>query len=110
MIEVQGVAGQRIAVLGLGRSGLSAARALRAGGADVVAWDDTEAARDVARAEGFEIADLTRAGAFHGVATLIVSPGIPHLYPSPNRVVSAAQDACVPVDNDIGLFFRSLAT
>ena len=47
-------------------------------------------------------------GAFEGVASLIVSPGIPHLYPEPNRVVAAALEAGVPVDNDIGLFFRSL--
>ena len=52
MIEVQGVAGQRVAVLGLGRSGLSAARALRSGGAQVLAWDDTPAPRDAAHAEG----------------------------------------------------------
>ncbi|MDZ7708901.1 MAG: UDP-N-acetylmuramoyl-L-alanine--D-glutamate ligase [Roseovarius sp.] len=110
MIEVQGVAGQRVAVLGLGRSGLSAARALRAGGAQVLAWDDTPAPRDAALAEGFEITDLARDGAFDGVATLIVSPGIPHLYPAPNRVVAAALAAGIPVDNDIGLFFRSLAT
>ena len=33
MIPVRGVDGQKIAVLGLGRSGLIAARALREGGA-----------------------------------------------------------------------------
>ncbi|MET4102182.1 UDP-N-acetylmuramoylalanine--D-glutamate ligase [Roseovarius sp. MBR-78] len=110
MIEVQGVCGQRVAVLGLGRSGLSAARALRAGGAEVLAWDDTPAPRDAALSEGFEICDLARDGALDGVAALIVSPGIPHLYPAPNRVVAAALAAGVPVDNDIGLFFRSLAT
>ena len=43
-------------------------------------------------------------------ARLIVSPGIPHLYPTPNPVVAAALDAGVPVDNDIGLFFQSFAT
>jgi UDP-N-acetylmuramoylalanine--D-glutamate ligase len=44
------------------------------------------------------------------IAALVVSPGIPHLYPEPNRVIAAAMAAGVPVDNDIGLFFRSLAT
>ncbi len=48
--------------------------------------------------------------AFDGIATLIVSPGIPHLFPAPNKVVAVALEAGVPVDNDIGLFFRSLAT
>jgi UDP-N-acetylmuramoylalanine--D-glutamate ligase len=45
-----------------------------------------------------------------GIARLIVSPGIPHLYPAPNPVVALALAAGVPVDNDIGLFFQSFAT
>lgn len=109
MIPVCGFDGHKVAVLGLGRSGLAAARALRAGGAEVLCWDDNEGARDVALAEGFTLRELGRAGALEGVASLIVSPGIPHLYPAPNRVVLAALEAGVPVDNDIGLFFRSLA-
>jgi len=110
MIPVQGYSGATVAVLGLGRSGLSAARALRAGGAEVVAWDDNEKARDAATSEGFTIRELAKSGGFDGVAALIVSPGIPHLYPEPNKVVRAAWDAGVPVDNDISLFFRSFAT
>ena len=109
MIPVRGVEGARIGVLGLGRSGLSAARALRVGGAEPVCWDDNPEARERAEAEGFEVADLSHPRAFETIASLIVSPGIPHLYPSPNKVVAAAQEAGVPVDNDIGLFFRSLA-
>ncbi len=109
MIVVQGVEGARVAVLGMGRSGLASARSLRAGGADVVCWDDSPDARAVAGNEGFECVDLARVGAFDGIASLIVSPGIPHLYPRPNVVVAAALDAGVPVDNDIGLFFRSFA-
>ncbi len=108
MIPVQDVDGRRVAVLGLGRSGLSAARSLRAGGAEVLAWDDGEAGRLAAEAEGFQPYDLTKGAAFDGVDLLITSPGIPHLYPEPHRVISAAMAAGVPVDNDIGLFFRSL--
>ncbi|KAA0920312.1 UDP-N-acetylmuramoyl-L-alanine--D-glutamate ligase [Aquicoccus porphyridii] len=108
MIAVRGYDGRRVAVLGLGRSGLSAARALRAGGAEAVCWDDNPAAREAAESEGFQCLDLAQPGAFDGVTSLILSPGIPHLYPAPNRVVRAAWEAGVPVDNDIGLFFRSL--
>ena len=110
MIPVKGHEGQKIAVLGLGRSGLATAHALIAGGAVPLCWDDSLEARAKAAADGLTLADLTRAGAFDGVAALIVSPGIPHLYPSPNKVVARACDAGVPVDNDIGLFFRSFAT
>ncbi|SEO99022.1 UDP-N-acetylmuramoylalanine--D-glutamate ligase [Salinihabitans flavidus] len=109
MIPVTGFDGQKVAVLGLGRSGLAAARALREGGALPVCWDDNPDARAHAEDEGFACENLLQNNAFEGVATLIVSPGIPHLYPAPNPVVTAAQEAGVPVDNDIGLFFLSFA-
>lgn len=109
MIPVQGFKGRRVAVLGLGRSGLAAVRALAAGGAEPLAWDDSPEARDRAAQAGVVLTDLGRPGAFEGVACLALSPGIPHLYPAPNRHVVAAQAAGVPVDNDIGLFFRSFA-
>lgn len=110
MIPVTEYEGRKVAVLGLGRSGLSAAVALRAGGAEVLAWDDSAEARARAEAEGFTPHDLSRQTAFADVATLIVSPGIAHLYPAPNPIIAAALDAGVPLDNDIGLFFRAFAT
>lgn len=110
MIPVRGYQGQKVAVLGLGRSGRAAVQALQAGGAMPLCWDDSPEARAGAVADGLTLHDLTRQGAFDDVAALIVSPGIPHLYPAPNPIVAAAQAAGVPVDNDIGLFFRSFAT
>ncbi len=110
MIGVRGYEGHRVAVLGLGRSGLPAVAALRAGGAEVVAWDDGADARERAEAEGVVVADLRRAEALGGVKAMIVSPGIPHLYPAPHPAVAAAWAAGVAVDNDVGLFFRSFAT
>ncbi|MCC5962693.1 MAG: UDP-N-acetylmuramoyl-L-alanine--D-glutamate ligase, partial [Rhodobacteraceae bacterium] len=109
MIAVQGYEGKRVAVLGLGRSGLASCAALAAGGAEVLAWDESAEARGAAEAAGLPLHDLTRVD-WSGVAGLIVSPGIPHLYPAPNGVIAAALAAGVPVDNDIGLFFRSFAT
>ncbi|UWQ44502.1 UDP-N-acetylmuramoyl-L-alanine--D-glutamate ligase [Leisingera aquaemixtae] len=109
MIPVKGYEGAKLAVLGLGRSGLATARAVRAGGAEALCWDDNPAAREAAEAEGFTCRDLHKPCAFDDVAALITSPGIPHLYPKPNPVIRAAMEAGVPVDNDIGLFFRSFA-
>ncbi|AJE47924.1 UDP-N-acetylmuramoyl-L-alanine--D-glutamate ligase [Celeribacter indicus] len=108
MIPVLGYEGRRVAVLGLGRSGLATARALVAGGAEALCWDDSVEARERAEAEGFALHDPMAPEGFAGVACLVVSPGIPHLYPEPNRVIERAWEAGVPVDNDIGLFFRSL--
>ena len=110
MIPVRGMRGQSVALLGLGRSGLAAARALSAGQALPVCWDDNPAAREKAEAEGFVCKQLTQPEDFDDIARLVVSPGIPHLYPGPNPVIAAALEAGVPVDNDIGLFFQSFAS
>ena len=110
MIAVQGYRGAKVAVLGLGRSGLAAAYALEEGGATVVCWDDNEPARSKADQLGLDVVDLTRHGALEGAACLVVSPGIPHLYPEPHPVIAAAMQAGIPVDNDVGRFFRSFAT
>ncbi len=109
MIPVRGLQDQNVAVLGLGRSGLSAARSLLAGGAVPLCWDDSAEARARAEAEGFTTMPFRSARDFDEIARLIVSPGIPHLYPVPHPVVAAALEAGVPVDNDIGLFFQSFA-
>ncbi|MCG6112040.1 MAG: UDP-N-acetylmuramoyl-L-alanine--D-glutamate ligase [Paracoccus sp.] len=110
MIPVQGVEHQTVAVLGLGRSGKATAAALAAGGAQVVAWDDGNDTREAAAADGLRILDLTREGNWQGISLLIVSPGIPHLYPRAHPVIAMAWQLGIPVDNDIGLFFRSYAT
>lgn len=110
MIPVGGYSGQTVAVLGLGRSGIAAVHALCAGGADVIAWDDNSHMHDAASQAGATVKDLTRQGAFDGASVLITSPGIAHLYPQPHPAILAAFLAGVPVDNDIGLFFRSFAT
>ncbi len=110
MIPVQGYEDKTVAVLGLGRSGQATAQALLAGKARVVVWDDSPSARDAASAAGLSVGDLTKPGAFDDISLLITSPGIPHLYPKPHPAIVAAWGAGVPVDNDIGLFFRSFAT
>lgn len=109
MIPVAACSGQTVMVLGMGRSGLSAALALRAGGADVRCWDDGDAGRKRAAEAGFDTPDPLKGG-LNGVDLLITSPGIPHLYPKPNPVIDAALRMGIMIDNDIGLFFRSVAS
>ena len=48
MIPVPGFEGRTVAVFGLGRTGLSAARALIAGGARVALWDENPKGRESA--------------------------------------------------------------
>jgi UDP-N-acetylmuramoylalanine--D-glutamate ligase len=108
MIPLTHLEGRRVAVFGLGRSGLSAARALQAGGATAILADDNEDQLARLAQQGWETADLT-AGSWPDIDLLCLSPGVPHLYPAPHPVVSAAWGEGVPVDNDVGLFFAELS-
>jgi len=107
MIAVPGFEGRRVAVFGLGRSGITAARALHAGGAIPVLWDDGVSGRMQAEAEGFVLEDLTTAD-WSGFAALILSPGAPLTHPKPHWTVDKARAAAVPVIGDIELFARAL--
>lgn len=108
MIAVPGFEGRRVAVFGLGRSGITAARALKAGGAQPILWDDSVSSRMQAEAEGFMVEDLTAAD-WSGFAALVLSPGAPLTHPKPHWAVGKAKAAGVEVIGDIELFARALA-
>jgi len=107
MIPVPGFEGRRVAVFGLGRSGITAARALQAGGAVPILWDDGVSGRMQAEAEGFLVEDLTRAD-WSGFAALVLSPGAPLTHPKPHWTVERAHAAGAPVIGDVELFARAL--
>jgi UDP-N-acetylmuramoylalanine--D-glutamate ligase len=108
MIPVTIFAGRDVAVLGLGLSGLASARALKAGGANPILWDDNGAARDEAAREGFTVSDLAAAD-WSRFAALVLAPGIPLTHPKPHWGVVRAKEAGVEVIGDIELFFRERA-
>ena len=100
-------AGRRFAVVGLGRNGLPAARALAAMGSEVIAWDDGEAARAAAScAEGVTLRDP--APEMARFDALVLSPGIPHRHPAPHPSAAAAAAAGVPVWSDAELLFQAV--
>lgn len=94
------------AVLGLGKSGLASAQSLLAAGATVLAWDDTEATRAAARNLNIPLHDLHHAD-WSQITALVMSPGIPHTYPTPHPVAAAAKTAGVPLISDIQLLFET---
>lgn len=108
MIRVTTFDKRRVAVFGLARSGLATAHALTAGGAEVITWDDSTAAQETARAQGFTVRDL-RTENWTALAALVVSPGVPLTHPTPHWTVAAATAAGVPVIGDVELFFRERA-
>ena len=95
-----------VAVLGLARSGLVAARALAASGARVVAWDDGEKGRAAGEAAGLTLANLATSEPLDWAA-LVMSPGIPLTYPAPHPVASRATAAGIEVIGDIELLGRA---
>jgi UDP-N-acetylmuramoylalanine--D-glutamate ligase len=107
MIPVRGFEGKTVAVFGLARTGLAAARALLAGGAEVALWDDKAATREAAEAEGFTVTDLSVAD-WSRFAALMLSPGVPLTHPKPHWTVEKARQTGVEILGDIELFARTV--
>jgi UDP-N-acetylmuramoylalanine--D-glutamate ligase len=105
MIPVTCFSGKKVAVFGLGGSGLASCHALKAGGAEVIASDDgIDRLAEAARA-GFITADL-RTASWANFAALVLTPGAPLTHPTPHWTVLAAEQAGVEVIGDIELFCR----
>jgi UDP-N-acetylmuramoylalanine--D-glutamate ligase len=107
VITIGDYAGRDVAVFGLGRTGLSAAQALTAGGARVLAWDDDAKNRAAAEAAGTPVSDIN-ARDWRDFAALVLSPGVPLTHPKPHRVVELAQAVGVPIVGDVELFARAV--
>lgn len=107
MIAVTQYKGKLVVVLGLGRSGIATVRALEAGGAKVLAWDDGENQRRQAEGAGLSLSALDDV-VWGDVAALVLSPGIPYTHPVPHPLVIVAQKHDVPVIGDIELFFHAV--
>jgi len=108
MIPITTFAGSKVAVFGLARSGLLSARALIAGGAEVVAFDDSEKSLAEARAAGIATENL-RDSDWSGIAALVLAPGVPLTHPTPHWSVALARKAGVEIIGDIELFCRERA-
>jgi UDP-N-acetylmuramoylalanine--D-glutamate ligase len=105
MIPITSFAGKKVAVFGLGGSGLIAASALFAGGADVVGWDDSAARIANAASAGIPTADLRELD-WSKIAALVLAPGVPLTHPAPHWSVGLARAMAVEVIGDIELFCR----
>jgi UDP-N-acetylmuramoylalanine--D-glutamate ligase len=106
VIELPFFNGLPVAVLGLGKSGLSAARALSESGAEVWAWDDSEERRAAAEAEGVPLVELTGCD-WRELTSLVISPGIPHGHPAPHAVATLARRHGCEIIGDIELLGRA---
>jgi UDP-N-acetylmuramoylalanine--D-glutamate ligase len=105
MISVTTFKGRTVAVFGLGNSGLLAARALKEGGAEVIAFDDDDRKLEEAKSAGLKAQDLRNLN-WSQVAALVLAPGVPLTHPQPHWTVALARKANVEVIGDIELFCR----
>ena len=108
MIRITTFAGKKVAVFGLGGSGLLSARALVAGGADVIAFDDAPLKLEQAQAAGIKTQNLSDLD-WTDVAALVLTPGVPLTHPTPHWTVQLAHRAGVEIIGDIELFCRERA-
>ena len=107
MIVTTHFANRTVGVFGLARSGISAIRALTAGGARVVAWDDGEASRAAAETTGADICPWEQ-WPWDKMAAVVLSPGVPLTHPAPHAIVTRARAANAEVIGDIELFARAI--
>jgi UDP-N-acetylmuramoylalanine--D-glutamate ligase len=105
MIPITSFAGKTVAVFGLGGSGLASCHALRAGGAEVIAGDDSVDNLGKAAQEGFITADL-RSVSWANFSALVLAPGVPLTHPAPHWSVLKAREAGLEVIGDIELYCR----
>ena len=90
-------AGERYAVVGLGRNGLPVAHALLEMGAEVAVWDD--------RAIPPGLVSLPQPFDLAGYTALVLSPGIPHTLPTVHPAAAAASAAGIPILSDAELLY-----
>lgn len=105
MIRITTFAGKKVAVFGLGASGIATAKALVAGGAKVIASDDNAVGVKAAAEAGLTTADLTEAN-WAVFSALVLAPGVPLTHPEPHWTVRAAKLAGLEVIGDLELFCR----
>src|ERR1700709_1508950 len=105
MIPVTSFAGRTVAVFGLGGSGLASCHALKAGGAEGIAGDDSADNGAKAAQAGFITADLRKVS-WANFAALVLTPGAPLTHPAPHWSVLAAREAGVEVIGALELFCR----
>ena len=107
MIRIPGVEKQKIAVYGLGATGLSACEALIASGADVYCFDESDAARRKTENSKF-LASHPKEWPWTELRGLVLSPGVPLTFPKPHVIVRKARQQGVDVFGDIELFGRAM--
>jgi UDP-N-acetylmuramoylalanine--D-glutamate ligase len=103
MIPIAAYKGKKLGILGLGKTGQSAMKALIRSGVHVVVWDDHKASL----LETIDRAIYWQDWDWSSLAGLVLSPGIPHRLPKPHPAVVKAKEMKVPLLSDLDLLALS---
>ena len=95
---------KKIAIVGLGISGISAAKSILKSGAEVFAYDDMHQKNihikglKVIKPENWPWSELNE---------IVISPGIPTTLPAPHPIIKMAKQKKIKIRNEIDIFARS---
>ena len=97
-----------VAVLGLGITGKSIIDYFKNSEIELICWDDDLIKRKQLINQKIRLHNLSDPEIWADIDTLLISPGIPYLYPKAHPAVINALENSVRIDNDIGLFFKNM--
>ena len=98
------MSGQTVGILGLGDSGMAAAASLDAAGVTIFAYDDNKP--DIPFAHGILMA--WQEWPWQNLDALVISPGIPHLHPTPHPAAAHASAANIEILSEVEIALRGL--
>ena len=98
-----------VAVLGLGITGKSIIDYFKNSEIELICWDDDLNKRKHLINQKIKLHNLSDPEIWADIDTLLISPGIPYLYPKAHPAVINALKNSVRIDNDIGLFFENMS-
>lgn len=94
-------------IIGLGKTGTSLIHYLLNCRQPFAAWDDNEVLQKKARSIGCTIVSPDKAP-WHEIEELILSPGVPTLYPVPHQAVQFANKHKVPFRGDMDFWYQTI--
>ena len=107
MIVIPDVKNKKIAVFGIGVSGLATCEALIASGAQVFSYDESAKAREKTANTEYRC-EHPKEWPWKELTAVVVSPGVPLTFPKPHAIVRKAHQEKVPVFGDTELFARAV--
>ena len=105
MLVPRNMSGKQVGILGLGLSGMAAARALATSGAGCHLHDDNRTP-PAPLPDAAAVTDW-RDWPWDRLAAMVISPGIPHLHPEPHPAAARAAAAGVPVISEVELAMQA---